>query len=182
MINIQWYPSFHIRHRQATEWAEQTTWVGNGKLFLKAAQGSKLNRRVLALVSNAMKARARDEVGRKQKVFFGRQRFDMLSKGLSAPLERSTTLSIPFGVRQGPEKIALAHARGKQNEETFDKEEITTCYIPSPVRVASNKGGWRTRMRGDAHTPSSDASRSEVLDTLDLSERERQGCSSYNQL
>lgn len=130
-----------------------------------------------------MKTRARDEVGRKQKGFFGRQRFDMLSKGLSAPLERSAARSIPFGVRQGPEKIALAHARGKHNEEISDKEEITTCYIPSPVRVPSNKGSWRTRTQGfDAHTSSSDATRSEVLDNLDLSEREREGCSSYNQI
>src|SRR6266540_5026913 len=108
----------------------------------------------MILVSNAMKARARDTIGRKQKIFFGRQRFNMLSKGLCGPSERSTTFSIPFGVQQGPEKIALAHAHGKQDEE-IDKD--ITAYIPSPVRVSPNKGRKRKCRRGlDVHTSSSD--------------------------
>jgi hypothetical protein len=60
-----------------------------------------------------MKARARDQVGRKQKGFFKRQRLDMLAKGLSGSLE---PLCNPIIWQQKWDlgDIELAHARTKQ--------------------------------------------------------------------
>jgi len=117
-----------------------------------------------------MKARARDQVGRKQKGFFKRQRLDMLAKGLSSSLE--PTRSHHMATKMGPGDIELAHARGKQ--EIDPGEGPGTCgFIPSPVYVSSTRSSSRKRRRlGDAHTSSSDVGfKSEILDNLDKSDR-----------
>jgi hypothetical protein len=114
-----------------------------------------------------MKARTKDPIGRKQKTFFGRQRLDMLAKGISGIPRLDTTRSVLGAMRQCREDIALAHAPGRKNKH-IDEDASTRNYIPSPVRFSSSA----VRSRGpDAHTSSS--GRSEILDKLDVSERKR---------
>ena len=115
---------------------------------------------------NAMKARARDQVGRKQKGFFKRQRLDMLAKGLSGSLEPMK--SHHLSTKVGPGDIELDHARTKQ--KTCPGE---SGFIPSPVHLSSTRPRSRKRRRiGDAHTSSSDIGlKSEILEKLDQCER-----------
>ncbi len=114
-----------------------------------------------------MKARTRDTIGRKQKTFFGRQRLDMLAKGISGTPQPDTTRSVLGAMRKCPEDIALAHAPGR-NTHLNEEDASTRNYIPSPVRFSSSAVRLR---RPDAHTSSS--GRSEILDKLDVSERKR---------
>ena len=115
-----------------------------------------------------MKARARDQVGRKQKGFFKRQRLDILAKGLSGSLEPT----VQSAKKVGPEDIELAHARTKQKTGPGECSRARG-FIPSPVYVPSIRSFSRKRRRiGDAHTSSSDVGfKSEILAHLDQSER-----------
>jgi hypothetical protein len=115
-----------------------------------------------------MKARTRDTIGRKQKTFFGRQRLDMLAKGISGTPQLDTTRLVLGATRKCPEDIALAHAPGRKNTHWTEEDASTRNYIPSPVRYSSS--AVRSR-KPDAHTSSS--GRSEILDKLDVSERKR---------
>jgi len=120
---------------------------------------------------NAMRARAKDTVGRQQKGHFGRQRLDLLSKGLAAskPSERSNSPPFPTITKQEPPNISLAHARHKTHA---DESTVVRRYIPSPVHISPITTRSRRRLRGmDVHTSSSRGSRSEVLDKLDTTER-----------
>jgi hypothetical protein len=125
---------------------------------------------------NAMKARARDQVGRKQRGFFKRQRLDMLAKGLSRSLEPMQ--SHPLTTKVGPGSIDLAHARTKQTKVRGESSG-ESGFIPSPVHVPLTLSRKRRRI-GDAHTSSSDARfKSEILDKLDQSERRYQRIIDY---
>ncbi|KAF8969135.1 hypothetical protein BDZ97DRAFT_266016 [Flammula alnicola] len=118
-----------------------------------------------------MKARVKDTIGRQQKGFFGRQRLDILSKGLAAS-KPSETSRVPTTIssRGLTLDIDLAHAKQKipLDDMTYKK-----CFIPSPVHISPStpRSHKRTR-KSDEHTSSSSASRSEVLDALDISERQ----------
>jgi len=115
-----------------------------------------------------MKARTKDPIGRKQKTFFGRQRLDMLAKGISGIPRLDTTRSVLGAMRPCPEDIALAHAPGRKNMHLEELDASTRNYVPNPVRFSSS--AVRSK-RPDAHTSSS--GRSEILDKLDVSERKR---------
>lgn len=114
---------------------------------------------------NAAKARTRDVVGRQQKGFFGRQRLNILSKGLQTSTPK---LSRDASDPRAKEEITLAHAHSK--------------HIPEPQsplhKSPSTPPPWKKqRVLMEAHTSSSGASgssrrQSKVLDALDIEERE----------
>ncbi|KJA16879.1 hypothetical protein HYPSUDRAFT_71055 [Hypholoma sublateritium FD-334 SS-4] len=125
---------------------------------------------------NAMKARAKDTVGRQHKGHFGRQRLDVLAKGICAA--RSTACVGTLGSGDRPlVEIDFAHARrGEQLDlDGANGDSGRHCYIPSPVRIAPStpraSAQKRARRAAEAHTSSSAASGSRVLDALDMSER-----------
>ena len=114
---------------------------------------------------NAMKARARDQVGRKQKGYFKRQRLDMLAKGLSGSLEPMK--SHHLATKVGPGDIELVHARTKPITGPGE-----SGFIPSPVHLSTRPRSRKRRRIGDAHTSSSDIGfKSEILEKLDQCER-----------
>ncbi|KAG7444869.1 uncharacterized protein BT62DRAFT_921111 [Guyanagaster necrorhizus] len=100
---------------------------------------------------NAAKVRSRDEAGRQQKRFFGRQRLNLLSKGLPQQSRRSITSRIS---RNQPQPtISLAHS--KQNSTLSPQG-----YIPSPSKPPKFKRDG----------PSFASSSSKVPEALDTSE------------
>ncbi|KAF8150883.1 hypothetical protein B0H34DRAFT_155043 [Crassisporium funariophilum] len=118
---------------------------------------------------NAAKTRVKDTTSRLQKGHFGRQRLDMLSKGLSAtkPSEKPNSNQT---TNSGIADITLAHA--KHRRQSKEDANIAT-FVPSPVRVAPcTPRSARQRRRLEAHTSSSNASKSQVLEALDTSERQ----------
>ncbi|PPQ71962.1 hypothetical protein CVT26_007161 [Gymnopilus dilepis] len=137
---------------------------------------------------NAMKARAKDAVGRIQKGFFGRQKLDMLYQGLSSSAKTKPTITSSTKAQKGvlgptntrlntnsaaakPE-IDLAHARKKV---IVDANAHTRSFIPSPIRVAPSTP--RSRQRLKVHTSSSSSAlskgqNSKALLALDTLERQ----------
>ena len=117
-----------------------------------------------------MKARAKDIVGRQHKGHFGRQRLDVLAKGICAtrPAARYERAQV---------EIDFAHARRRVQVEDADEGKSSQFYIPSPTRIAPStpraSAQKPARRKVEAHTSSSRASRSKVLDELDMSERRR---------
>lgn len=130
---------------------------------------------------NAAKARSRDTTGRVQKGFFGRQRLDMLSKGLSANQERTQNLK---HVRENPvSDIGLAHARPKSSV-AMNEDISLDGFIPAPIHISpctpKSKARKSKYLSDSASSSSSCPPRSEVLNALDTSERRclpHQGCS-----
>lgn len=120
-----------------------------------------------------MKARAKDTVGRQHKGHFGRQRLDVLAKGVCAGRPAARVGALNCGDRPSV-GIDLAHAR-KGAQLDLDDENSSYCFIPSPVHIAPStprvSAQKRARRTTEAHTSSSAASRSKVLDALDMSER-----------
>lgn len=115
-----------------------------------------------------MRARAKDTISRQEKGHFGRQRLDILAKGICStkPSEISSYYS-----RTSALEINLAHARKKL---LLDGAGITQNFIPSSIHVTPNTPHSTQQRRAEvtmAHTSSSASSRSTVLDNLDLSER-----------
>ncbi|KIJ98472.1 hypothetical protein K443DRAFT_133423 [Laccaria amethystina LaAM-08-1] len=112
---------------------------------------------------NAAKARTRDVVGRQQKGFFGRQRLNILSKGLQTSTPK---LSRDAPDPRAKEEITLAHAHSKHiPEPTSSMHKLPSTPPP----------GKRRRVLMEAHTSSSGASgssrrQSKVLDALDIEE------------
>jgi hypothetical protein len=126
---------------------------------------------------NAAKARSKDTTGRAQKDFFGRQRLNILSKGLIA---NSRGLDVPAGKRQSEGSmfdIGLAHA--KCNPLTPEVHQHS--FIPSPVYVSPCAPKFKsksfTHYASSSSTGSNRSSSSKVLDALDMSERE--SCSPF---
>ncbi|KAH9481759.1 hypothetical protein JR316_0006286 [Psilocybe cubensis] len=123
---------------------------------------------------NAMKARAKDTIGRQEKGHFGRQRLNILSQGLSAskPSEKAQQAKdIMHPNSKGLSDIDLAHARKKI---PIDSDADTTkWFIPKPIHISPSTPRSRRYMRDrDAHTSSSrsNGGRSKILDALDTSQ------------
>ncbi|KAF8907246.1 hypothetical protein CPB84DRAFT_1843953 [Gymnopilus junonius] len=126
---------------------------------------------------NTMKARAKDAIGRIQKGFFGRQKFDMLYQGLSSSSKPTPTGKLTPGtqklvsLKEPRLEIDLAHARKKIPID----DDSTGRFIPSPIHVAPSTPRSRKQLKAhsDAHTSSSPSvgrKKSKVLDILDTSE------------
>ena len=115
-----------------------------------------------------MKTRSKDTVGRQQKGFFGRQRLDLLSKGLCASNATEIPKITTFLSSKGAESIDLAHARQKIPVDDI----ISRSYIPSPIRVSPSTPRSHKRTRKEAHTSSSGTRHSKALEALDTSERQ----------
>ncbi len=117
-----------------------------------------------------MKARAKDTVGRQHKGHFGRQRLDVLAKGICAtrPAARGERAQV---------EIDFAHAQRKVQVVDVDEGRRSRFYIPSPTRIAPSTPRASkqkpARCAVEAHTSSSGARGSKVLDELDMSERRR---------
>ncbi|KDR78806.1 hypothetical protein GALMADRAFT_244377 [Galerina marginata CBS 339.88] len=95
----------------------------------------------------------------------------MLSQGLSASKlpEKSHLLLRPLSSNRGHIEIDLAHARQKT---PLDKNTAGAWFIPSPIHISPSTPRSRKRVKTQkAHTSSS--SRSEILDVLDTSDRQR---------
>lgn len=116
---------------------------------------------------NTMKTRSKDRVGRQQKGFFGRQRLDLLSKGLCASNATGIPKIAAFVSSFGAENIDLAHARQKIPVDDI----ISRSYIPSPIRVSPSTPRSHKRTR-EAHTSSSGTRHSQGLEALDTLERQ----------
>ena len=115
-----------------------------------------------------MKIRSRDTVGRQQKGFFGRQRLDLLSKGLCASNAAEIPKIATFLSSGGAENIDLAHARQKIPVD----DVMLRSYIPSPIRVSPSTPRSHKRTRKEAHTSSSGTRHSKALEVLDTLERQ----------
>ena len=115
-----------------------------------------------------MKIRSKDTVGRQQKGFFGRQRLDLLSKGLCASNATRIPKIAAFVSSFGAENIDLAHARQKIPVDDI----ISRSYIPSPIRVSPSTPRSHKRTRREAHTSSSGTRHSKALEALDTLERQ----------
>ncbi|KAF8183409.1 hypothetical protein BJ912DRAFT_1144857 [Pholiota molesta] len=122
---------------------------------------------------NVMKARVKDAVGRQQKDHFGRQRLDILSKGISAtkPSELGRAgFTVPALGKSSAQDIELAHARKKI---PLDDAVSVRSFIPSPIHVTPRTPPSYNRARtraSEMHISSPGARRSKVLDAVDLSE------------
>lgn len=134
---------------------------GKRSVFKRPVVLSMTLERRLCTSRNAVRVRTRDTIGRKQKLFFGRKRLDMLAKGISGAPQPNITRSVLDATRKGPEDIALAHAIGKRKKD-LPRNDILIPVLPSTVSSRQRKGQ-------EAHTSSS--GRSEILDKLDVSER-----------
>ncbi|KAJ7236264.1 hypothetical protein B0H12DRAFT_1140511 [Mycena haematopus] len=112
---------------------------------------------------NAARARSKDTTGRAHKNYFGRQRLDILSKGLSGRTHSGEGLS-GHGPRISASNIELSHAR-RQLEASRIEE-------PSPVdRASSRAESPHSRSRNRSHMRSSSGSRSsKILEALDTTE------------
>jgi hypothetical protein len=125
-----------------------------------------------------MKARVKDAVGRQQKGHFGRQRLDILSKGISATKPSETGragFAVPALGRSSAQDIELAHARKKI---PLDDTASMRSFIPSPIHVTPRTPRSYNRARtraSEMHIPSPGAHRSKVLDAVDLSESQYAG-------
>jgi hypothetical protein len=115
-----------------------------------------------------MKIRSKDTVGRQQKGFFGRQRLDLLSKGLCTSNTTEIPKIAPFLSSRGAEDIEFAHARQKISVD----DVILRSYIPSPIRVSPSTPRSHKRTRKEAHTSSSGTRHSRALEALDTLERQ----------
>lgn len=115
-----------------------------------------------------MKTRSKDIVGRQQKGFFGRQRLDLLSKGLCASNATGIPKIATLISNSGAEDIDLAHARQKIPVD----DVISRSYIPSPIRVSPSTPRSRKRTRKEAHISSSGTRHSKALEALDTLERQ----------
>ncbi|KAF8813363.1 hypothetical protein BYT27DRAFT_7006401, partial [Phlegmacium glaucopus] len=119
---------------------------------------------------NAAKARVKDTTGRLEKTFFGQRRLCALSKGLSAskPMSRYNG---PLEESLGLADISLSHARQKT---PLNNDDFTSSFIPSPIHIAPCTPRSRRRAKKglEAHSSSSNISKSAVLDALDVVERQ----------
>ncbi|KAJ6488114.1 hypothetical protein C8R47DRAFT_1320511 [Mycena vitilis] len=116
---------------------------------------------------NAARARSKDTTGRVHKNYFGRQRLDILSKGLRgrAPSGGNTS---GHGPRISASNIALSHAKhnalGVKDQPTQSPDDVSS---PPPSRSRPSKSGTQNRYR----LRSSSGSRSsKVLEALDTTE------------
>ncbi|KAJ7760721.1 hypothetical protein DFH07DRAFT_771797 [Mycena maculata] len=106
---------------------------------------------------NAARTRSKDTTGRVHKTHFGRQRLEILSKGLGG---RGTSGGTPsgYGPRITASDIALSHAKHLEEEE---EANIILATVPTPHR----------KLPATSHKRSSSGSRSSrVLETLDTTE------------
>jgi hypothetical protein len=119
---------------------------------------------------NAAKARARDSTGRIQKVFLGRRRLDLLSKGIANNQREPSSYTGGEADSDRPD-IDLAHAR-QQTDRSHSNHGVTS-FIPSPTRLSfctpKSKKSVSTLMQ---QYNSGDTQRSKVIDALDTSDRE----------
>ncbi|RDB26271.1 hypothetical protein Hypma_006357 [Hypsizygus marmoreus] len=116
---------------------------------------------------NAAKARSRDATGRIQKGFFGRRRFDMLSKGLASkgPVEDEAPSHLGKGA--GDLGLSLAHARN-HTDFTTPVQSRSVVLPPKRFPPATPKSKWSGN---SASTSSGKGHRSSrVLDVLDTFE------------
>ena len=119
---------------------------------------------------NAAKAKAKDTTGRFEKTFFGQRRLCALSKGLLAS-KSMQRCNVPLEQRSGLADISLGHARQKIPPS---KDVFTSSFIPSPIHISpcTPRSRSRTKRRLEAHSSSSNTSKSAVLDALNISERQ----------
>jgi hypothetical protein len=119
---------------------------------------------------NAAKARVKDSTGRIQKVFFGRRRLDLLSKGITNNLRESSYHG--KGSKLTSLSIDLAHS--KQTTEISSRHDGQS-FIHSPTRFFSSTPGTRRsglRTGQQCSSGSSSSQCSKVIDALDTSDRE----------
>lgn len=115
---------------------------------------------------NAAKARAKDSAGRIQKVFFGRRRLDLLSKGISR--ESSYNQFYADGKGRNLTSLDLAHSKQTTGHDVSSFIPIPTRFPPSTPRT--RKSG--SRIRQQCSSGSNSSQRSKVIDALDTSDRE----------
>jgi hypothetical protein len=112
------------------------------------------------MARNAAIARSRDVAGRVQKQFFGRQRFEHLSKNLGHKLQSSSETA---SMRQKHAPISLSHA--KQDADDENQENNPIAVLATPIRGLDKTSSSTT-------TSSGGHSSSRVLQALDTSDRE----------
>jgi hypothetical protein len=120
---------------------------------------------------NTVKAKGRDRTARIQKDFFGKQKMNILSRGLVANTEiNSQGTAATTGKNIGVADISLAHARQKI-QLPKGSENI---WIPEPYSYSSGTSSspriGTTRTRKDTHSAKSN-SKAKILKYLDQNER-----------
>lgn len=126
------------------------------------------------LTRNAAKARLKDTTRRTQKGFFGRQRLDILAKGVSA---YSTWGKQTPDCSRKPvsliSEIGLAHAFNDAHRTPEVNSFTRYSFIPSPIHVSPCTPHLKKTMPHDEPSSGSRSHSSEVLDALDTYEREQ---------
>ncbi|KAF5327027.1 hypothetical protein D9619_004787 [Psilocybe cf. subviscida] len=126
-----------------------------------------------------VKARAKDTISRQQKSHFGRQRLDILARGVAALRPSELANAIPgsaFAVyRPTAQDIDLAHAHAQARTKLPvgpSGNEYGKRYIPSPVHVVPGLCSPRSRaaMRAPFSAEKSRKTRSALCDALDMSD------------
>lgn len=121
---------------------------------------------------NAAKARSRDATGRAHKGFFGRQRLEMLSKGLicASKGEKQPVSAEGSGHKMAGE-ISLAHAKRMELPSRDQHSHQIRNYIPSPTNTSDN--GPRSKITNNEAGSDWNEKRhsSKVLEALDTAER-----------
>lgn len=131
---------------------------------------------------NTVKARAKDTISRQQKSHFGRQRRDILARGVSALKPSELAHAIPSSAsvmyRPSAQDIELAHAHAQARTKLpvrpleSSGNEVVARYIPKPVHVLPSLCSPRSRasMRAPSGPEEGKKRRSTLLDELDMSD------------
>lgn len=123
----------------------------------------------MPICRNFARARAKDGIGRTQKGFFGRQRLDILSKGLAANITQGGNDLASNKTLKSRAEISLAHARNLLSDDGLHD----ASFIPGPYNVSSSSPRARKYRKTSHQGPESSGTRtSKLLDILDTSEGE----------
>ncbi|OCH95429.1 hypothetical protein OBBRIDRAFT_883983 [Obba rivulosa] len=114
-------------------------------------------------VSNAVRARVKDAVGKAQKNHFGKQRLDILSKGLGKAFTQAARAGRAGG-RNAPE-ISLAHARRVSHEGASDLSRRDEEEPATPSGEYASRASHAT-----SRASRKPLRRSKILSALDISE------------
>ncbi|KAI0806304.1 hypothetical protein BC629DRAFT_1158796 [Irpex lacteus] len=128
---------------------------------------------------NAVKARVRDTDGKLQKSHFGKQRLNILAKGLGKTLNIASTSSRPGpppGSSDRGLEISLAHAKRPSVSIFSFMEDNSRLSLPAYIEVpsASTKTAKKASSSRTGSSPSSRSSTSrssKILQELDMTER-----------
>ncbi|KAH6909207.1 hypothetical protein BKA70DRAFT_1277791 [Coprinopsis sp. MPI-PUGE-AT-0042] len=121
------------------------------------------------LSRNAAKAKGRDRTTRLQKDFFGKQKMNLMAKGLSGNAENFANGREKVGIQD----ISLAHAQQRIQDHGQGQEQPLRSWIPEPSHIGSSSSPARNVLVSRSRSRTSGdkgKNKAKVLQTLDLNE------------